>query len=123
MTGLPARLDHWASRIRNPEHLPGGDVRHDGFTDREAMELSTLLTEAANNMRSADELTAIRQAEQLRYEQGYRDGESSLAADWDVALDGVLVDGVSPVPTEVASYIELLLEDLGKLLQAKLEEP
>ena len=50
MSGLPARLDHWASIIRNPAHEPGGDLRHDGFTDAEAMELSTLLTEAANEI-------------------------------------------------------------------------
>lgn len=103
MTGLPARLDRWASVIRNPVHEPGGDLRHDGFTDREAMELSTLLTEAANNIRSVEKA----------YEQGYRDGGSSNAADWTHALVDVLPDGMEVYPSLIAAHIELLLAMAG----------
>lgn len=47
------------------------------------------------------------------YEQGYRDGESNVAADWHNALDDVLPEGVEAQPTQVAAYIERLQASHG----------
>ena len=50
------------------------------------------------------------------YEAGYADGESSHAADWDIALDGLLPDDVEPVPSQVAAYISKLIESSTQVI-------
>lgn len=44
------------------------------------------------------------------YETGYRNGESSLAADWDFALtdDDTLPEGIEAQPSQVKGYIQNL---------------
>ena len=50
------------------------------------------------------------------YDKGYQDGESNHQADWEVALDGLLPEGVEAWPSQVAKYLETSVE------QARQEE-
>ncbi|MCX5000962.1 hypothetical protein [Streptomyces longwoodensis] len=45
----------------------------------------------------------------------YEAGENSAMADWDIALDGLLPDGVEPMPTQVATYIRHLQDENARL--------
>lgn len=57
-------------------------------------------------------------AEIDRYELGYANGESSMEADWDHALDGLLPDGVEPYPRQVAAYLSAL-QDAARMVLAE----
>ena len=64
-------------------------------------------------------LASLLEAQAATYEIGYSAGESSQLADWEVALDGLLPEGVGCRPLEVAAWIARLLaerdEDGGAL--------
>jgi hypothetical protein len=96
--------------------LAGNTARaHAGKVDAafvEHLDTHTLLQAVTKVAEQRDELQRLRP---LVGE--YEAGENSAMADWDLALDGILPEGVDPLPTQVAAYLRTLQEENAQLRQ------